>query len=56
MVPRKNAVPRVGIRLPKPMMDEVDRLVEERPELFCNRQQFVESALRERIEKSKGFT
>jgi len=33
-------------------MDEVDRIVRE-GELYTSRQQFIESAIRERIEKSK---
>ena len=44
------AVPRKNIRIPKPMMDEVERIVEEHPELYNNRQQFIESAIREKIE------
>lgn len=43
---------RVTIRLPSGMMNEVDRVVREHPELNYNRQQFVESAVREKIEKS----
>ena len=33
------------------MMNEVDRIVREHPELDYNRQQFVESAVREKIER-----
>ncbi len=47
------AVPRMNIRLPKPMVDEVDMIVEDHPELYNNRQQFVESAIRDGIEKVK---
>ncbi|MFQ5758105.1 MAG: ribbon-helix-helix domain-containing protein [Candidatus Bathyarchaeia archaeon] len=47
---RKGAVPRKNIRIPKPMMDQVEKIVEEHPELYNNRQQFVESAIREKIE------
>jgi metal-responsive CopG/Arc/MetJ family transcriptional regulator len=46
-------VPRKNIRIPKPMMDEVERIVTDHPELYNNRQQFIESAIRERIEKMK---
>ncbi len=46
------AVPRKNARIPKPLMDEVDRIVRESG-LYINRQQFIESAIRERIEKSK---
>ena len=41
--------------MPKPMVDEVDRLVEAFPEFSYNRQQFIESAVREKIEKMKQF-
>ncbi|MBS7650813.1 MAG: ribbon-helix-helix domain-containing protein [Candidatus Bathyarchaeia archaeon] len=44
---------RVQIRLPETMIAEVDRIVREHPELNYNRQQFVESALREKIEYIK---
>jgi hypothetical protein len=40
---------RVPIRIPGPMMNEVDRIVREHPELNFNRQQFVESSVREKI-------
>jgi len=49
---RGKAVPRKNTRIPKPLMDEVDRIVRESG-LYINRQQFIESAIRERIEKSK---
>jgi len=48
---RGEAVPRKNIRIPKPMMDKVERIVEEHPELYNNRQQFIEAAIRENIEK-----
>ena len=48
---RGEAVPRKNIRIPKPMMDEVERIVAEHPELYNNRQQFIESAIREKIER-----
>jgi metal-responsive CopG/Arc/MetJ family transcriptional regulator len=48
---RGEAVPRKNIRIPKPMMDKVERIVEEHPELYNNRQQFIEAAIREKIEK-----
>ena len=35
------------------MMDEVERLVLDHPELYNNRQQFIESAVREKIENLK---
>jgi len=42
---------RINIRFPKPMIDLVDRIVDERPDLFNNRQQYVENAIRERLER-----
>ena len=42
---------RVNVRVPKPMMDEVDRICFGHPEFNYNRQQFIESAVRERIER-----
>ena len=36
-------------------MNEADRVVREHPELNYNRQQFVESAVREKIEKTIIF-
>jgi len=42
---------RVPIRIPGTMMNEVDRIVRDHPELDYNRQQFVESAVREKIER-----
>lgn len=49
---KRKAVPRVTIRIAKSIMDEADRIVRESG-LYFNRQQFIESAIRERIEKSK---
>ena len=42
---------RVPIRLPGFMMAEVDRIVRDHRELNFNRQQFVESSVREKIER-----
>lgn len=42
-------MPRKGIRLPTAMIDEVDKLVKEHPELYNSRQQFIESAIRNKI-------
>lgn len=39
--------------MPTPMMEEVDRIVERFPEFRWNRQQFVETAVREKIERYK---
>jgi metal-responsive CopG/Arc/MetJ family transcriptional regulator len=42
---------RIPVRLPSTMMSEVDRLVRKHSELNYNRQQFIESAVREKIER-----
>lgn len=42
---------RMGVRLPDAMMKEVDRLVEAHPEMGYTRQQFIESAVREKMER-----
>jgi len=47
----RQTVQRMNIRIPKPMMDEVEKIVSGHPELYNNRQQFVESAIREKIER-----
>jgi len=41
----------MNVRLPTPMMQMIDRLVSRFPHLYTNRQQFIESAIREKIEK-----
>ena len=53
-MPRINrkAIARKNVRIPKPITDEVDRIVR-RSGLYTNRQQFIEAAIRERIEQSK---
>ena len=45
------AVARRNIRIPEPMMDQVQTIVEDHPELYNNRQQFIESAIRDAIER-----
>jgi len=47
---KRGSVPRKNIRIPKPLVDEVDRIVRECG-LYLNRQQFIESAIREKVEK-----
>jgi metal-responsive CopG/Arc/MetJ family transcriptional regulator len=42
---------RKSMRVPAPMIEEIDKIVMEYPELHYNRQQFVESAIREKIER-----
>jgi metal-responsive CopG/Arc/MetJ family transcriptional regulator len=44
---------RESIRIPTPMVKEIDRIVKKRPELHYNRQQFIECAVREKIEKTR---
>lgn len=44
---------RTSIGLPNPMVAEIDRIVEEHPEMNYTRQQFVESAIREKIERTR---
>jgi metal-responsive CopG/Arc/MetJ family transcriptional regulator len=46
---------RQSVGIPVPMLEEIDRIVRERPELHYNRQQFIESAIREKIEKNQLF-
>lgn len=46
---KRNAVSRKNVRIPTPLMDEVDRIVRE-DGLHVNRQQFIESAIREKIQ------
>ena len=49
---KRKAIARKNVRVPKPIIDEVDRIVRGSG-VYINRQQFIESALRERIEQSK---
>jgi Arc/MetJ-type ribon-helix-helix transcriptional regulator len=49
---KRKAIARKNVRIPKSIMDEIDRIVRESG-LYINRQQFIESAIRERIEQSK---
>jgi len=44
---------RTGVRLPDTMLEWIDQLVKEHPEMNYNRQQFVESAIREKIERTR---
>jgi len=46
------AVPRKNVRIPTPLMDEVDGIVQDCG-LYVNRQQFIESAIREKVENFK---
>jgi metal-responsive CopG/Arc/MetJ family transcriptional regulator len=42
---------RKSVLVPVSMVEEIDRIVWEYPEFSYNRQQFIESAIREKIEK-----
>ena len=44
---------RKSARIPTPMIEEIDRIVMENPGLHYNRQQFIECAIREKIEKTR---
>jgi Arc/MetJ-type ribon-helix-helix transcriptional regulator len=46
------AVPRINVRLPKPIVDEVDGIVRS-SKLYVSRQQFIEAAVREKIEGAR---
>jgi metal-responsive CopG/Arc/MetJ family transcriptional regulator len=46
---------RQSVRIPVPMVEEIDRIVREHVELHYNRQQFIECAIREKIEKTQLF-
>jgi len=45
---------RVPVRIPKPMTDEIDRIVTEYTEYGWNRQRFIETAIAEMIMKVKS--
>ena len=49
---RGATISRKNVRIPKPLMDEVDAIVQE-CSMYINRQQFIESAIREKVEKFK---
>jgi len=49
----KKKVKRLPIRIPEPMMVEIDRIIDAFPEFHFNRQQFVETAIREKIVSMK---
>ena len=53
---KKASSERVPIRIPAPMIEEIDRIVRDLPELNYNRQQFVETAIREKIEKLRSIS
>ncbi len=41
---------RQSVRVPKRMIEDIDRIVKEYPGLNYNRQQLIESAIRDKIE------
>jgi len=47
----KEKATRKNIRIPTPMIGEIDRIVDDNRELGYNRQQFIEAAIREKIER-----
>ncbi len=47
---KRDAVSRKNVRVPTPLMDEVDGIVQNCG-LYLNRQQFIESAIREKVER-----
>lgn len=47
----RKAVPRMNVRIPRPVIDEIERIVTRHPELYTNRQQFIESAIRDEIKR-----
>jgi len=49
---RGATISRKNVRIPEPLMDEVDATVQE-CRMYINRQQFIESAIREKVEKFK---
>ena len=48
---KSEKIHRTSIRIPTAMIEEITRIVDKHPELYNNRQQFIESAIREKIEK-----
>jgi Arc/MetJ-type ribon-helix-helix transcriptional regulator len=51
----KTSIVRKNIRIPKQLMDAVDHVVTQSG-LYLNRQQFVESAIREKVENHRRYT
>ena len=50
-MPKTKVVQRKPVRLPVLMLQKINELVEAFPELHYNRQSFIESAVREKMEK-----
>jgi hypothetical protein len=51
---KRKAVARKNVRIPEPIIDQVDRIVKESG-LYVSRQQFIEAALRDRIERTTSW-
>jgi len=52
-MPRTHEPPeRVNVRLPKPLVEEVDKICREYKGLSYNRQQFIEVSVREKVERT----
>jgi len=51
---KREKVERVPVRIPKPMADEVDRIVREYEEYGWNRQRLIETSIAEMIMKVKS--
>jgi len=54
-VSKRRKADRVPVRIPKPIVDEVDSICLDYPEYSYNRQQFIETSIREKIEKIKSL-
>ena len=46
-------ISRKSMRAPARMIEEIDKIAREHPELHYNRQQFVECAIREKIKRTQ---
>ncbi len=52
-IAKRKAIARKNVRIPEPLIDEVDRIVQENG-LYINRQQFIEAAIRDRLEQNRS--
>jgi len=50
-VSKRSKADRVPVRIPKPIVNEVDKICSEHQEYSYNRQQFIETSIREKMEK-----
>ena len=51
----KSETERVNIRIPKAIVDAVDKIVEKAPEFYVNRQKFIEASIVEKIERIRAI-